>query len=40
MVNADVQRRNRRLGWMLGALALVFFAGFIVRMVLSARQGA
>ena len=27
------RRRNARMGWVLGSVALTFFAGFMVRMV-------
>ena len=27
------RRRNNRMGWVLGSVALAFFAGFVVRMV-------
>lgn len=30
----DQKRSNRRLGLILGSIALVFFVGFIVRMIL------
>ena len=30
----DQKKSNRRLGLILGSVALVFFAGFIVRMIL------
>jgi hypothetical protein len=34
MAPTDQQRRaNRRLGWMLAALALAFGAGFVVKIV-------
>ena len=29
----EQDKSNRRLGWILGSVALVFFLGFIVRMV-------
>ncbi len=33
MVTAEQRKRNRRLGLILGTVALAFFFGFIVRMV-------
>lgn len=27
------RRRNNRMGWVLGSVAVAFFAGFVVRMV-------
>ncbi len=30
----EQEKSNRRLGWILGSVALVFFVGFMVRMVL------
>jgi hypothetical protein len=30
----EQQKNNRRLGWILASVALVFFAGFMARMLL------
>lgn len=32
-MNPEQDKNNRRLGWILGSVALVFFLGFIARMV-------
>ena len=29
----EQRRRNARMGWVLGSIAVAFFAGFVVRMV-------
>lgn len=33
MLTAEQKKRNARLGLILGSIAVVFFVGFIVRMV-------
>ncbi len=30
----EQEKSNRRLGWILGSVALIFFVGFMVRLVL------
>lgn len=32
-MNPDQDKSNRKLGWILASVALVFFLGFIARMV-------
>lgn len=34
---AEVQARNRRLGWILASVAATFFLGFVAKVVLLSR---